>query len=169
MKKAIILFIFLIFLSTIIKAENPTSGININVVNLATKFLNNLQKMNTPKIKNMLSRKVQLEILDREKILMLTDEMMTEKISVFDYIVKITGHNIQQFLKNKLQILKFSKPQDMGMERRVEDKNIKGDFYFIKFKITYKNKNSNQTIVNRLIEIDIKKENNKFKIVGFII
>ncbi len=167
MRQKIILFIiFCIFFAAGIEAKNP---INTDIENLAKKFLNALQKTDTSKIKNILSAKIKLTILDEKKILKITDDMMVEKISVFEYMTQITGHNIQQFLQNTLQLLQVSKVQDFGMESSIKDENIKGDFYYIKFKISYKNKNTNKTISHRLIELDIIKENNKFKIFGFII
>ena len=167
MKKiAIIIFIWLYLLSTTINltADNPSKK---EMIDFAIKFLNNLKTGDKSKIKNMLSANVRLETLSYKKILELADDMMTEKITLPEYIFRITGHNLQQFLKGQIELIQFSKVQEYGMEKNIGYKKIKGDFYYIRFKISYKENKKN--INDKSIEIDILKENNKLKIFGFII
>ncbi len=165
LKKIIIITIICFCSFFTVKAENSPQN---KIENLAINFLNNLQTKNISKIKNLLSDKIQLKIFDDKKKSELVDDMMMEKISVFEYILRITGHNLQQFLNDNFKLTRFSKAQDYGMEQNVNDKNITGNLYYIKFKISYENCRNNKKI-DRLIEIDIIKENDKFKIFGFVI
>ena len=169
MKKIILMVLFCLFLLSFITGDTGENSSKKEIINFAKEFFNNLKTKNSLKIKNMLSAKIELKILDENKISILIDDMMTGNISVFEYIKKITGHNIQQLLQDKLQLLIVSKVHEKGMEKVTNDKNIKGNLYYLKFKISYKNRNNNETIHNTLIEIDIIEENNKFRIFGFII
>lgn len=165
MKKAIIIISFcLSCLVFNLRAEDPNKE---KVIELTTNFLNNLQAKEMQKLKNILSAYLQLKTLPYKQILVIADDMMSGKIPVSEYILSVTGHNIQQFLENKYQLIQYTGVQEYGIDRNVDDRKIKGNFYYIKFKITYKN--NDKIIENKLIEIDIIKENNKLKIFGFIL
>jgi len=97
------------------------------------------------------------------------DKMMKEKITIFNYITRITGHNIQQFLVGQYELIDYRPILSKKLEKGIGKKNITEKHYYLKYKITYKNKKSNKMIKNKLIEIDIIKESKKYKVFGFII
>jgi len=95
--------------------------------------------------------------------------MLDEKISISEYMIKVTGHNIHKFLKSSFKLLDYEIKEKVYAEVvLVEDKYIKEKLYYIKAKITYKE--GKKIIKNKKCEIDIIKENTgKYKILGFII
>ena len=101
-----------------------------------------------------------------EEILILSDKMMAGKISVYEYIKKITGHNIQQFLNKKLKIIKVSKLKKIGKDKGVLSNKKTIEFHYIKIELSYQNGKKSFT---KLIEIDILREKDKYIVCGFMI
>ncbi len=166
MKKSVVIILFFVCSLFMISASTEKAT-KKNVTDLAKTFLNNLQAKDTAGIKKILLKDIRLEILSRDKILKLADDMMMGKIPVSEYILNITGHNIQLFLKKKLKFIKIDKFQEYGIERDMSDEKMKGRFHYVKFMISYKD--ANEKVIKKLIEIDIIKKNDKLMIFGFII
>ena len=166
MKKTIFIFLFSLFCIFILNVHGAKIS-KESIVDFATGFLKNLQAKDIVRLKEILSKNIQLKSLDKKNLLALADNMMLGKLSVSEYILKISGHNIQQFLSEELELVKYGKYKECGIEKNMGDIKIKGNLYYVKFEISCKGPGNN--IRNRLIEIDIIKENNKFTIFGFII
>lgn len=162
--RKIIIIIFLLFLNTSLQAISP---LNSEIIKYSKTFLNNLLNKKINDTQEMIYPKIKLKMLDKKKILQLSDDMIMDKISISKYILFITGHNLHQFLNKKFQLLSFKMTNKYGAETIVNDKIIKEIFYYIKFEISYKK--NGKIFKDKLIEINIIKENGKYKIFGFIL
>jgi len=106
-------------------------------------------------------------MLEKKKIIQLCDDMMSEKISISKYILLITGHNLNQFLNHKLKLVKFKLINEYGVETKHDSKSIKEKLFYIRFKASYEK--DGKLYNNMVIEINIIKEDKKYKVIGFII
>jgi len=132
------------------------------------RFLNNLKAENKALIRKKLFSKVELKRLKKDKITELVDDMIRGKMSIFDYLIKITGHNLLLFLQGNYRFIKYGKIEKIGKGRSLEKSVIKGDFYYIKLTIDFIEKGKTK-IEKRLIEINMIQENNKYKVFAFVL
>lgn len=162
--RKIIIIIFLLFLHTSLQAISPLKS---EIIKYGKTFLNNLLNKKINDTQKMIYSKIKLKTLDKKKLLQLSDEMMMEKISISEYILYLTGHNLYPFLNKEFQLLSFKMLGKYGAETVINDKIIKELFYYIKFEISYKK--NGKIFKDKLIEINIIKENGQYKIFGFIL
>ena len=139
------------------------------ILAIIKKFFLHLKTRNEKELKKILCKEINFKYISPEEIVELGEKMLDEKISISEYMIKVTGHNIYKFLKSSFELLDYEIKEKVYAEVvLVEDKYIKEKLYYIKAKITYKE--GKKIIKNKKCEIDIIKENTgKYKILGFII
>lgn len=163
MKKTIILLILII--NILLYSQDNTDKNELN--KYANNLLNAIQQKDQDTIKKHLISLIRLNLLNKNEVIKYADDLMTEKISVFQYIINITGHNISLFINSNYDLVSFNPINESGVEEIKNDNMIKGNLYYVKYNITYKI--NNKITQNKIIEIDLIKIDNQYKIVGFII
>lgn len=161
-KGAFIVLAIILFTSTNIQADTKK-----DIITYAKKFLNYLQKNNMKNVNNMIFSKIKISPLKKKEIMKLSDDLIMEKIGISQYILLITGHNLHNFINYNSKLIKFEYNKEYGEEKVVNDKIIKSTFYYIKFKISYKK--NNKLYKDKTIELNIIKEDDQYKIFGFVL
>lgn len=139
------------------------------ILGIVKKFFLYLKTRNETELKKILCKEINFKYISQEKLIKLGEKMLNEEISISEYMIKVTGHNIYKFLKSSFKLLDYEiKAKVYAEVVMIEDKYIKEKLYYIKAKITYKE--GKKIIKNKKCEIDIIKENTgKYRILGFII
>jgi len=168
--KKIIIFSLIFFLLLIyifkLYSENISKDI---ILNKTKNFLTYLQKGDKNGIKNFTHKKMEFNNMTKQQIHELAEAMLSEKISIPDYIIKITGHNINKFLSKNAEILNYKIEGEVSSEITLDkDNKISDTIYYIKILLTYKE--NNKVIKDKQCEIDFSQEKDgKYYIIGFII
>ncbi len=156
------LFVFIIVLLFFLQNMMYGESIDKRVFEkLTASVLDLINEKNIKKIKLFLAKDIKLENIRSDEIKRLSDKLLDDEISVEDYLKKITGNNLYLFVKN----YKIVSHKIILIDK--ESKYGGSGLYFIKLKIDYMFKGKVFKHVD--LELDFKKENNKFKLVGFII
>ncbi|MBU1077289.1 MAG: hypothetical protein KKH98_08350 [Spirochaetes bacterium] len=164
MRKFSILLLFFLLLISSLSAITPVKP---DIIEYCKNFLDQMINKKAKTVQNMICPEVKLLPLEKTKIMQLCDDMMMEKISISKYILMITGHNLHQFLNHKLRLINFKLINEYGVETKYDNKTIKEKLYYIRFKASYEKEGKIHN--DKIIEINIIKEDNKYKVIGFII
>jgi len=157
------LFILLFFIVFNINSQVTYGN---ELIQFSEAFLKYLIAGNAKSIKRMVLKSIKLKLIPEEEINILIENMMRDKISIFKYIIIISGHNIQNFIDNKYDITDFKRLTNIGNGKSLKDDDIEGSYYYIKYELSYK---KDQKKVRQSVELDIIKENGFYKIFGFIL
>lgn len=156
-----IIILFFIIPVSLYGQESGDRGI----LSLASNFLACLKQKNSMQLKKMISTNISLRRMEKNKIMELTDNLVMEKINAYEYILKITGHNISSFLQQS-SLLRFSAACGVENEQISNDARLNGHLYYLKFFIDFEG--SKELHKQQIAEIDIIIEKNDYKIFGFI-
>lgn len=158
----------ILFLILIFNIQLYSQKIDENELNKYTNnFLTALQNKDQNSIKKFLISSIKLNLLNKNEFIKFADDLMTEKITTSQYIINITGHNICLFIKSNYDLINFSPINESGIEEIKNDNLIKNCLYYIKYKINYKV--NSKLSEDKIIEVDLIKIDNQYKIIGFII
>jgi hypothetical protein len=162
-------FKILILLFILTKTIYPQDKIKNQIIELSEKFLNYLKSNNINQVKILIFNQVKFSKLSEKEIISLGEDVLAEKIPVSEYIIKITGNNLFNLFSGEISIVEYEiNSKEMGTEKVInKDKFLKEDFYYIKGRAKFKQKD--KTINDKEFEIDIlRDEKNELKIFGFI-
>ncbi|MBN1899367.1 MAG: hypothetical protein JW827_11365 [Spirochaetes bacterium] len=162
----IILPVFLLFIT----APLYSQGFDEKKINaIVDKFFNCLKKCDQKGIKRYIHQDVIFKDMTRQELLALGEKMFAEEVSISDYMISITGHNIYQFVKLNYKLLNYKIQKEVKIEEiGSKDEKIKGKLFYMKVLIVYE---MDKKIIKKRAEIDIIEDEGKegFKILGFII
>lgn len=163
MLKYILIFL-LVFSSSLYSEDNTGDSIN----KVVSQFLINLKQNNMAEIKKLLHEEIQLKDISIDQIYQLGEKMLKEEIQVSEYLINVTGHNIQNMVSPDHKILGFEIKEKAQMEwiSKDIDKNF-GKLYYVKAEIVFKMKDK---IMKKICEIDVLQRDGfkDYKILGFI-
>ena len=159
--KHFFLFLFMFFTSVSIYSFTIDKDTKNKLTQLSHDIILNIKEKKIEKLKQFMSPDIKIRQLDKVSLMQLSDNLLNDNISIIEYIIDITGHNIYLFLnKNKILLYKI-----VLIDK--ESKYGDTDFYFVKLKVNYKI--GNKIYRGKELELDFKKYNNKFILIGFII
>lgn len=166
--RRILLIIFLLYYSSLSAQISQET----KILDSAEKFLDCIKSKNAKILKNLILSEIKITKLNDKELMDLGIKVLNEEITAGEYILKLTGNNINRFLSGENILIDYKIKEKTGIENiDNRDKVLKryGDiFYYVK--VLLKFKQGDKLFNEHECELNIiKVSENEYKIFGFIL